>query len=413
MFSTKIRTIILALVAAFSFAAASVASAQGPAGEGVAVAVKGKEGKEEAKEGKCKYIHTGPTAALSPVSPANPSTGDTVTFDGSKSRGYFTRCATLSECPETCEFEIESVETYHWNFGDGETQDTKTATVTHAYKTAQTYTVSLTVTSAGRTSKNLAAATVPVADRPPTAAFTPPSRPTTATVSTFNASASADPDGTIASYHWAFGDGVTQNTTQPTIAHTYTRAGGFEVVLTVTDNNGKTGTTQHPISVSAPKGGGGTGSSGGGSTGGAAGGPTGGGANSATASISSSGHVSTSRRGGRILVATGEVVRCPAGFIPCRVTVEAVSHPNGHFASAVHGKKKAARKMIGRATSTVTPGSVGKLTFELNATGAALLHRLRHLGAILTVTVHHGGAKPLMTTRRITVNAPRQGKRKP
>ncbi len=54
----------------------------------------------------------------------------------------------------------------------------------------------------------------------------------------FDASASSDPDGTVASYHWDFGDGSTQTTTSPTTTHTYATAGAHTVTLTVTDDAG-------------------------------------------------------------------------------------------------------------------------------------------------------------------------------
>ena len=56
---------------------------------------------------------------------------------------------------------------------------------------------------------------------------------------TFNGSGSRDPDGSIASYSWDFGDGGNSN--QQTANHAYSSPGTYTVGLTVTDNEGATG----------------------------------------------------------------------------------------------------------------------------------------------------------------------------
>nr|WP_042178332.1 beta-propeller fold lactonase family protein [Kibdelosporangium sp. MJ126-NF4]CEL13122.1 Collagen triple helix repeat domain protein [Kibdelosporangium sp. MJ126-NF4]CTQ98810.1 Collagen triple helix repeat domain protein [Kibdelosporangium sp. MJ126-NF4] len=52
----------------------------------------------------------------------------------------------------------------------------------------------------------------------------------------FDATASADRDGSIARYDWDFGDGTTLRNGGPRPAHKYRSAGVFEVTLVVTDN---------------------------------------------------------------------------------------------------------------------------------------------------------------------------------
>jgi PKD repeat protein len=64
----------------------------------------------------------------------------------------------------------------------------------------------------------------------------------------FSGLGSTDPDGTIASYEWDFGDGTTA--TGPSPAHTYTAPGPYQVTLTVTDDEGATGTDSRPLTVS-------------------------------------------------------------------------------------------------------------------------------------------------------------------
>jgi PKD repeat protein len=77
---------------------------------------------------------------------------------------------------------------------------------------------------------------VVVSNQPPTAALaaTPSTGAAPLTVS-FYGSGSADPDGTIASYSWNFGDGGTSTAANP--GHTYATAGTYLATLTVTDNN--------------------------------------------------------------------------------------------------------------------------------------------------------------------------------
>lgn len=64
--------------------------------------------------------------------------------------------------------------------------------------------------------------------------------------------AASDPDGTIASYSLAWGDGQTTSAATPppgTLTHTYAAASNFTAVLTVTDNDGLVGTASRVVSV--------------------------------------------------------------------------------------------------------------------------------------------------------------------
>jgi PKD domain/Lactonase, 7-bladed beta-propeller len=54
----------------------------------------------------------------------------------------------------------------------------------------------------------------------------------------FAASASRDPDGSIARYDWAFGDGQAASNAGPTPSHTYAKPGTYEVSVTATDGEG-------------------------------------------------------------------------------------------------------------------------------------------------------------------------------
>ncbi len=86
----------------------------------------------------------------------------------------------------------------------------------------------------------------------PTASFT---KSCTDLACTFDGSASSDPDGSIASYAWDFGDGNTGTGATP--SHSYSAGGTYTVQLTVTDNGGLTNSTSQSVTVTAPTGGGG------------------------------------------------------------------------------------------------------------------------------------------------------------
>lgn len=76
-------------------------------------------------------------------------------------------------------------------------------------------------------------------DQAPVAAFTAnPAQAGSPTIFDAASSLTTHAGGTIATYHWNFGDLSSITTSSPTIAHTYTTAGPFSVTLTVTDADG-------------------------------------------------------------------------------------------------------------------------------------------------------------------------------
>jgi C1A family cysteine protease len=85
---------------------------------------------------------------------------------------------------------------------------------------------------------------------PPVALFNyTPAYPETGKAVTFNASLSYDPDGTIVSYEWEFGDGNSVTTAFPVVQHTYASSGIYFVSLTVTDDDGLTASASRQIMV--------------------------------------------------------------------------------------------------------------------------------------------------------------------
>lgn len=87
----------------------------------------------------------------------------------------------------------------------------------------------------------------PMPNQAPAAAFT---QNCSALSCTFSGATSTDPDGTISSYAWAFGDGGTASGVS--VSHVFSAAGTYSVKLTVTDNGGATASTVVDITVAPP-----------------------------------------------------------------------------------------------------------------------------------------------------------------
>jgi PKD repeat protein len=101
--------------------------------------------------------------------------------------------------------------------------------------------------SAAQVTALWSAGSAPPANQAPTAAFTSTSTGLTAT---FDASTSSDADGTVAGQAWDFGDGTTD--TGALANHTYAVDGTYQVKLTVTDDDGATGSVTNPVTVARP-----------------------------------------------------------------------------------------------------------------------------------------------------------------
>ena len=66
----------------------------------------------------------------------------------------------------------------------------------------------------------------------------------------FDSTGSYDPDGTIVSYAWVFGDGGSDSVAAP--SYVYATPGNYTAWLTVTDNDGDTHFDSVSISALAP-----------------------------------------------------------------------------------------------------------------------------------------------------------------
>lgn len=163
---------------------------------------------------------------LEPTAAAGAScTGGACTFDGGAS------------------LDPEGELTFAWDFGDGGTGTGPNPS--HSYAGPGTYPVSLTVTDdEGATDTYTFDVTVVADNQPPEAGFTPSC---TDLECTFDTSGSHDPDGTIDTYAWDFGDGQTGS--GPNAVHPYAGPGTYLVTLTVTDDRGGTDSITVPVDV--------------------------------------------------------------------------------------------------------------------------------------------------------------------
>lgn len=137
-----------------------------------------------------------------------------------------------------------SISSYTWGWGDGGTATGVTAQ--HTYAASGTYTINLTVRDNGgaSTSTSRTVTVTSGGNQSPSASFTTSVSGLTLSV---NGSASSDPEGSISSYIWSFGDGGTA--AGSSAQHTFASAGAYTVTLTVTDNDGATDSETAQVTV--------------------------------------------------------------------------------------------------------------------------------------------------------------------
>jgi PKD repeat protein len=151
--------------------------------------------------------------------------------------------ASTSEAPSN-----NPIAQYRWDFGDGGTAQGRTTT--YAFRTPGTFTVTLTLVDAHGRSRSASQSIIVTAGATPVARFV--FSPTVQSVNReifFNAAEStASPGRRIVNYFWNYGDGASGNDGQSP-RHAYARAGTYVVTLTVTDDAGRTNTTQAQVTI--------------------------------------------------------------------------------------------------------------------------------------------------------------------
>jgi len=137
-----------------------------------------------------------------------------------------------------------TITSWLWDFGDGSTSSEQHPT--HKYSDKGTYTVQLTVTDEdGHTDIEVLLITIANLDPVAEFIFSPETSEIGQSISFTDQS--DDPERASLSYFWDFGDGSTSNERNPN--HSYEKSGSYVVTLSVTDDEGATGTTSKIINI--------------------------------------------------------------------------------------------------------------------------------------------------------------------
>jgi PKD repeat protein len=136
---------------------------------------------------------------------------------------------------------------YEWTFGDGEFSTLEKPT--HVYAAEGTYPVTLTVTdNDGATDVATTEAVIGPFNELPVADANGPYSALLGELVYFSSDGSVDPDGSVRSYEWAFGDGTTATGVRNTV-HLYSAVGTYTATLKVIDDRGGSDTDTAKVTI--------------------------------------------------------------------------------------------------------------------------------------------------------------------
>jgi PKD repeat protein len=120
-------------------------------------------------------------------------------------------------------------------------------TVTDDDGLSDTDTATCTISSGSTKYSNSPSNSQITSNKEPIAMMNAPNTGIINTIINFNSEGSYDPDGTIVSYHWDFGDGETSSESNPN--HSYSASGNYTITLEVQDNNSEIDKVSSTINI--------------------------------------------------------------------------------------------------------------------------------------------------------------------